>query len=187
MASKDGELRPPLPNDLSLRLELYLERFASWYDAFHRSRSTVNRPIQDAAYVAELPGHFYPHCLQVTTASHHVYKGVAPVLLQALMGWTELATAQKTHPYLRISHRRCPPTSSSPIIQPPRKQAIQTVLYREDIVSLRLRFCSLLIGLNTLLQLRCIFIEIGLSDTSKTHLRYQKGFNNARRILNYES
>ena len=89
-----------IPYDLSLRLELCLERFASRYDEFPRSRSTVNRRIQDAADLAGLPGHVYPHCLRATAASHHAYKGVAPVPLQALMGWSDLATAQK---YIRIS------------------------------------------------------------------------------------
>lgn len=41
-----------------------------------------------------------PHCLRATAANPHAYKGVAPVPLQALMGWSDLATAQK---YIRIS------------------------------------------------------------------------------------
>lgn len=89
-----------IPYDLSLRLELCLRRFASRYDEFPRSLSTVNRRIQAAADLAGLPGHVYPHCLRATAASHHAYKGVAPVSLQALMGWSDLATAQK---YIRIS------------------------------------------------------------------------------------
>ncbi|WP_331235235.1 site-specific integrase [Natronorarus salvus] len=62
-------------------------------------RSTINRRVQEVAD-SRPTGRIYPHCLRATAASHHAYKGVAPVLLQALMGWSDLATAQK---YIRIS------------------------------------------------------------------------------------
>lgn len=86
--------------DLSHRLELCFERFTARYDEFPCSRSTINRRVQAAANEAGLPGRVYPHCLRATAASYHAYKGVAPVPLQALMGWSDLATAQK---YIRIS------------------------------------------------------------------------------------
>ena len=89
-----------IPFDLSLRLELCIERFVDQYDAFPRSRSTITRRVAAAADEAGLPGRVYPHCLRATAASYHAYKGVAPVPLQALMGWSDLATAQK---YIRIS------------------------------------------------------------------------------------
>lgn len=89
-----------IPFDLSLRLELCFERFAARYDEFPCSRSTINRRVQAAANEADLAGRVYPHCLRATAASYHAYKGVAPVPLQALMGWCDLATAQK---YIRIS------------------------------------------------------------------------------------
>jgi len=89
-----------VPFDLSLRLELCVERFANQYDEFPRSRSTINRRVQAVAKEADLSGRVYPHCLRATAASYHAYKGVAPVPLQALMGWSDLATAQK---YIRIS------------------------------------------------------------------------------------
>lgn len=88
------------PFDLSLRIELCVERFANQYEEFPRSRSTINRRVQEAAEQAHRTGRVYPHCLRATAASHHAYKGVAPVPLQALMGWNDLATAQK---YIRIS------------------------------------------------------------------------------------
>lgn len=89
-----------IPFDLSLRIEVCIEQFAARYDGLPRSRATVNRRIQEAAEVADLTGRIYPHCLRATAASHHAYKGVAPVPLQALMGWSDLTTAQK---YIRIS------------------------------------------------------------------------------------
>ena len=89
-----------VPFDLSLRLELCFERFADRYDEFPHSRSTINRRVQSAADKANIAGRVYPHCLRATAASYHAYKGVAPVPLQALMGWSDPATAQK---YIRIS------------------------------------------------------------------------------------
>lgn len=89
-----------IPVDLSLRLELCLERFTDQYEEFPRSRTAVNRRVNAAADAADLDGRVYPHCLRATAASYHAYQGVAPVPLQALMGWSDLATAQK---YIRIS------------------------------------------------------------------------------------
>ncbi|WP_092686683.1 site-specific integrase [Halorientalis regularis] len=89
-----------IPFDLSLRVELCIERFSDRYSSFPHSRTTVNRRVQEAAEQAALSGRVYPHCLRATAASYHAYKGVAPVPLQALMGWSDLATAQK---YIRIS------------------------------------------------------------------------------------
>jgi site-specific recombinase XerD len=89
-----------VPFDLSLRVELCLERFADRYDTFPHSRATVNRRVTAAAEHADIDGRVYPHCLRATAASYHAYQGVAPVPLQVLMGWSDLATAQK---YIRIS------------------------------------------------------------------------------------
>jgi len=91
-----------IPVDLSLRIELYLERFTEQYEAFPRSRCAVNRRVTAAAEAADLDARVYPHCLRATAASYHTYQGVAPVPLQTLMGWSDLATAQK---YIRSSGR----------------------------------------------------------------------------------
>ena len=91
-----------IPIDLSLRLELCLERFTDQYEGFPRSRSAVNRRVTAAAEAADIDGRVYPHALRATAASYHAYQGVAPVPLQALMGWNNLATTQK---YIRISVR----------------------------------------------------------------------------------
>lgn len=89
-----------VPLDVSLRVDLCIERFADRYGTFPRSWSTVNRRVHEAAEAAELRGRVYPHCLRATAASYHSYRGVPPVPLQALMGWSDLSTAQK---YIRIS------------------------------------------------------------------------------------
>jgi len=76
-------------------VELCLERFTDQYDAFPRSRTAVNRRVTAAAKAADIDGRVYPDCLRATAASYHAHQGVAPVSLQALMGWSDLATAQK--------------------------------------------------------------------------------------------
>ncbi|MFC6720226.1 tyrosine-type recombinase/integrase [Natrialbaceae archaeon GCM10025896] len=91
-----------IPIDLSLRLELCLERFTDQYESFPRSRTTVNRRVTVAAEPANIDARVYLHCLRATAASYRAYQGVAPVPLQALIGWSDLATAQK---YIRISER----------------------------------------------------------------------------------
>ena len=45
-----------IPFDLSLRIELCIERFADRYDGFPRSRVTVNRRVEEAAKEADLTG-----------------------------------------------------------------------------------------------------------------------------------
>ena len=89
-----------IPFDISLRVELCIDRFLDRYEAFPKSRSTINRRVSEAADEAGLTGRVYPHCLRATAASFHAYQGVSPVPLQALMGWNDLSTAQK---YIRIS------------------------------------------------------------------------------------
>lgn len=69
-----------IPFDLSLRIELCIDRFADRYEGFPRSRSTINRRVQEAADQTDLSGRIYPYCLRATAASHHTYKGVAPSL-----------------------------------------------------------------------------------------------------------
>ena len=89
-----------IPFDVSLRVGLCIDRFADHYSEFPKSRSTINRRVGEAAEHSELSGRVYPHCLRATAASFHSYRGVPPVPLQALMGWSDLSTTQK---YIRIS------------------------------------------------------------------------------------
>ncbi|MEF8838931.1 MAG: site-specific integrase, partial [Haloarculaceae archaeon] len=72
--------------DLSLRVELCAERFATRYEGVPRSRSTVNRQDQEGAVQVQLTGRVYPHCLRSTASSHQAYTDVGPVPLQALLG-----------------------------------------------------------------------------------------------------
>lgn len=89
-----------IPFDMSLRVELCIEEFDERYETFPKSTATINRRLQEAFEQSDLNGRVYPHCLRATAASYHSYQGVTPVPLQAMMGWSDLATAQK---YIRIS------------------------------------------------------------------------------------
>lgn len=91
-----------IPVDLSIRLELCLERFADQYKEFPRSRTVIDRRVTAAADAADIDVRVYPRCLRATAASYHADQGAAPLPLQALMGLSDLATAQK---YIRISGR----------------------------------------------------------------------------------
>jgi integrase len=60
-----------VPFDLSLRVELCLERFADRYDVFPHSRATVTRRVTAASEQADISGRVYSHCLRATAASYH--------------------------------------------------------------------------------------------------------------------
>jgi integrase len=79
---------------------LCIEEFADRYEGFPKSVSTINRRLSEAVALSDVDGRVYPHCLRATAASYHSYRGVTPVPLQGLMGWSDLTTAQK---YIRIS------------------------------------------------------------------------------------
>lgn len=89
-----------IPFDTSLRVELCIEEFVERYELFPKSPSTINRRLSEAAAHADIDGRVYPHCLRATAASYHSYRGVTPLPLQGLMGWSDLTTAQK---YIPIS------------------------------------------------------------------------------------
>ena len=88
-----------IPSDVSLRVELCIDRFLDRYEEFPKSRSTIDRRVSEAADEAELTGRVYPHFLRATAASFHAYQGVPPVPLQAMMRWNDLSTAQKICEY----------------------------------------------------------------------------------------
>lgn len=89
-----------IPFDVSLRVELFIEEFEERDEAFPKSTTTINRRLQEAVEQSDLTGRVYPHCLRATAAIYHSYRGVTPVPLQGMMGWSDLTTAQK---YIRIS------------------------------------------------------------------------------------
>lgn len=90
-----------IPFDHSDRVEACLREFFSEHDVYPRCRSSMNRRMNALADAAGMKREkLYPHCLRATAATHHAYRGLSVVPLQALMGWADLATARK---YIRIS------------------------------------------------------------------------------------
>lgn len=89
-----------IPFDFDIRLQLCIERFADRYDAFPKSRATVNRRIDRAAEAAGITDRVYPHALRATSASFHASRDVSPYSLMAIMGWNDIQTARS---YIRAS------------------------------------------------------------------------------------
>jgi len=90
-----------IPFDFSDLTRETVEEFTFLFDRFERSRSAINRRVDrmlDAAGMRR--DACYPHALRATAATWHAYRGLPPVALQSLMGWSQLSVAQK---YLRLS------------------------------------------------------------------------------------
>jgi len=91
-----------VPFDFDSRAEIIVERFFDRYDAYPRSRTSINRRVKAAAEAADEieAADVYPHCLRATAATFHASRGLNAVTLQAMFGWASLSTAQK---YIRKS------------------------------------------------------------------------------------
>lgn len=91
----------PVPFDFDGRTAAVVEEFFMFHDGFDSSRSSVNRRVDRLLERAGYPTSMaYPHSLRATAATHHAYRGLSAVALQALLGWSDLSTAQK---YIRLS------------------------------------------------------------------------------------
>lgn len=91
----------PIPFDFNDRVESEVEAFFFGRDRYEHSRASVNRRVNRVLEAAGLPTDTaYPHSLRATAATVHAYRGLSPVALQALMGWSKLGTAQK---YIRLT------------------------------------------------------------------------------------
>src|SRR5699024_3733715 len=78
-------------------IELFFEEF----DEYPHSRVSVNRRIDRVAEAAGMDTeNVYPHCLRATAATYHAYRGVPPVALQSMFGWSKLLIARH---YIRRS------------------------------------------------------------------------------------
>lgn len=87
----------PVPYGFSARTEIIIERFFDRFDEFPYSRKTVNRRVKRAAENAIRvdPETTYPHALRSTAATHHAARGLKPMNLQLLMGWSDISTSEK--------------------------------------------------------------------------------------------
>lgn len=90
-----------VPFSFTTRIRDTIEAFFFGREAFPKSRSAVNRRVDDAAEAAGWEtSRVYPHSLRATAATWHAYQGLPAPALQSLMGWSKLEVAQK---YLRLS------------------------------------------------------------------------------------
>lgn len=90
-----------IPFDFDETIRQQIEAFFFDYDGWPKSRSSINRRVDDVAEAAGIPtDSIYPHALRATAATWHSYRGLPAPALQSLMGWSKLAVAAK---YIRLS------------------------------------------------------------------------------------
>lgn len=68
-----------IPFDLTLRVELCIDRFANRSDGQALCRSTVTHQLQESTEQTDLTGCIYPPRLRATVPSPYVEKGVVQV------------------------------------------------------------------------------------------------------------
>lgn len=90
-----------IPFDFSDRVAAVIELFFEEFDEYPHSRVSINRRVDRVAEAAGMdPGDCYPHALRATAAMYHSYRGLPPVALQSMMGWSQLSVARH---YIRAS------------------------------------------------------------------------------------
>lgn len=90
-----------VPFDFTQRVRDTVEAFFFGRDEYPKSRSSINRRVDDAAEAAGWnTSRVYPHSLRATAATWHAYQGLPAPALQSLFGWSKISVAQK---YLRLS------------------------------------------------------------------------------------
>jgi len=89
-----------VPYDFDDEVAAVVEAFAAT-GGYDHSRVSVNRRVDRVAEAAGLnTDEVYPHALRATAATYHAYRGLPAPALQSLMGWSQLAVAEK---YIRLS------------------------------------------------------------------------------------
>lgn len=81
-----------VPYDFDVRVEMTLERFFEEFEAWPKSKSTLNRRINRLSEIAGID--VYPHALRATAASGHASRGVSAFSLMSIMGWSDLSVAR---------------------------------------------------------------------------------------------
>lgn len=90
-----------IPFDFDSDVEATIRAFFDRFDRYEHSRVSINRRVNRVAEEAGMDAsRVYPHALRATAATYHAYRGLPPVALQSLFGWSQLAVAQK---YIRLS------------------------------------------------------------------------------------
>lgn len=84
-----------IPYDFSDRVATVIELFFEEFGEYEHSRVSINRRVDRVCEAAGMdPDDCYPHALRATAATHHAYRGLPPVALQSLMGWSNLGVAR---------------------------------------------------------------------------------------------
>lgn len=83
-----------VPFGWSPRSRRILERYFDEYPRWMYSSSVVGRRIDWLVERAEEVDHCHPHALRATAASHHAGRGLDRFNLCALLGWSQLQTAE---------------------------------------------------------------------------------------------
>lgn len=85
-----------IPFDFDPRVQLAIERFFERYDRWPLSYAVVGRRITAAAEqaVGLDPDGVYGHALRASAATYHGDRGLDTIPLKALMGWSDMSTAQ---------------------------------------------------------------------------------------------
>ena len=90
-----------IPFDFDDRVAAVIELFFEEFDEYEHSRVSINRRVTRVAEAAGMdPENVYPHCLRATAAMYHAYRGLPPVALQSMLGWSQLSVARH---YIRAS------------------------------------------------------------------------------------
>jgi len=91
-----------IPLDASVRAELAIEAYFNKYDKVQCSQSVISRRVNRAAARADgvSVDDVYPHALRATAATFYASRGLEPLALQSMMGWSDFSTA---HHYIQTS------------------------------------------------------------------------------------
>jgi len=102
--SKTEAANRNIPFEHHARVQITIDRFFDRFDGYHLSKSAVNRRLQRVKdNCSEFDDKIYPHCLRATAATYLASRRIKAINLQAMMGWSDLSTAQR---YVRQSGER---------------------------------------------------------------------------------
>jgi len=91
-----------IPLDASVRAELAMEEYFDKYDRVKCSQTVIARRVNNAAERVDglSKENVYPHALRATAATFYASRGLEPLALQSMMGWSNFSTA---HHYIQTS------------------------------------------------------------------------------------
>ncbi|MDS0284687.1 tyrosine-type recombinase/integrase [Haloarcula onubensis] len=93
-----------VPFDFDARAELVVERFFDRFERWPESQTTINRRVDTVLQQVDgwTVDKTTPHGLRATAATHASARGLSPLPLQAMFGWSDISTARN---YVAASSR----------------------------------------------------------------------------------